>query len=165
MVAMFAITGPLTVGLNGFSLKFMRNETPDVEELFKGFKYFLVSVGGYLWYTLWIILWSLLFIIPGIIKSLSYYMMFYIISENPKIGIRNAMNLSKKMTKGYKGKLFVLALSFIGWCILATITCGIGYLWLGPYMMMSISKLYDELKKNSIENGVCTEDDFTRICC
>ena len=40
-----------------------------------------------LWQFLWIFLWSLLFIIPGIIKSLAYSMMPYIVAEYKNISV------------------------------------------------------------------------------
>ncbi len=156
------IAGPLMVGVIMFSLRFKRGEEPGVAVLFEGFKHFGSTLGLYLWYTLWILLWSLLLIIPGIIKSISYSMCFYVMADNPEIGIKNALKMSKKITKGYKGKIFVLYLSFVGWSYLAMLTLGIGFLWLVPYMQISYANLYDELKNQSIEKSVCTFEEFTK---
>jgi len=51
------------------------------------------------------------------------------------------------MMKGYKGKLFVLNLSFFGWALLCSLTFGIGYLWLVPYMRSTETAFYLELSK------------------
>ncbi len=109
---------------------------------------------------MWVYLWCLLLIIPGIIKSIAYSMSMYIIADNPNVGVRNALKLSMKMTKGYKMDIFVMYLSFIGWNILCVFTLGIGSLWLMPYMQTTYSNMYHRLKKISIENGVCTEQEF-----
>jgi hypothetical protein len=37
-------------------------------------------------------------------------------------------------------------LSFIGWGVLALFTFGIGYLWLAPYMCMTFTKYYEQLR-------------------
>ena len=140
------IAGPLLFGLVLYSLKFIRGQQPDIDALFEGFNSFGATLGLYLWSTLWVVLWSLLLIIPGIIKAYSYSMAFYIMADNPQVGIRNALKMSMDLTNGYKGKLFVLGLSFIGWAILATFTCGIGFLWLIPYMQMTYANFYNELK-------------------
>lgn len=155
--------GPLMVGMILYFLALMRGSKPRLEYLFDGFKAFASTLGIYLWYTLWVMLWSLLFVIPGIIKALSYSMSFYITADNPAIGIRNALNISKKMMHGYKGKLFMLYLSFIGWGILCTLSLGIGFLWLTPYIQASVANFYSEVRQASIENNVCTEEELAQI--
>jgi uncharacterized membrane protein len=52
------------------------------------------------------------------------------------------------MMNGYKGKLFGLYLSFIGWCLLGTLVLGIGLFWVGPYMSLSVANFYEDLKRN-----------------
>ena len=66
-------------------------------------------------------LWSLLFVIPGIIASYRYRFALYNLYENPDIGILEALNMSKRQTLGYKGQVFMLDLSYIGWNLLATL--------------------------------------------
>ncbi len=113
-----------------------------------------------LWYSLWVFLWTLLFIVPGIVKAFSYSQMFFILAEYPDIGVRKAMQISKTMTKGNKGDLFVMCLSFIGWEILAALTCEIGSLWLRPYETMSFTNAYHAMKAHAIQAGDLTEEDF-----
>lgn len=98
-------------------------------------------------------LWALLFVIPGIIKSYSYsqsYFIYYdVITETgEKPGVLNTITASRKLMDGYKGKLFWLDLSFIGWHILAMLTAGIGYLWLNPYITATKATFYEQLPKN-----------------
>lgn len=98
-------------------------------------------------------LWALLFVIPGIIKSYSYsqsYFIYYdVITETgEKPGVLNTITASRKLMDGYKGKLFWLDLSFIGWHILAMLTAGIGYLWLNPYITATKAAFYEQLPKN-----------------
>jgi len=50
------------------------------------------------------------------------------------------------MMKGHKWELFVLELSFIGWALLCVLTLFIGYLWLVPYMQMTITKFYEKIR-------------------
>ena len=163
IIVSILITGSLMVGASMFSLRFKRGEEPRVGVLLEGFKHFGPTLGLYLWYSLWVLLWTLLFLIPGIIKSISYSMCFYVMADNPKIGIKNALNISKKITKGYKGKIFVLYLSFTGWVFLTIFSLGLGFLWLTPYMQISCANLYDELKNESIEQFVCTVEEYTKI--
>ena len=95
-------------------------------------------------------LWSLLFIIPGIIKSYEYRMIPYIMAENPEINTADAFALSKEMMTGNKWAAFVLDLSFIGWHLLAILTCGIlEIFYVVPYEQMTDMFLYDTLKKRA----------------
>ena len=105
-------------------------------------------------------MWSLLFVIPGIVKALAYSQTFFIVAENPHISVRKAMRLSIAMTKGYKGDLFVLGLSFIGWALLSTLTLYIGYLWLTPYINVTQVNAYRFLKQSAFDRGVLKPEDF-----
>jgi len=71
--------------------------------------------------NLFIFLWSLLFVIPGIIAAYRYSFAFYNLYEDPGIGVMEALDMSKRQTLGYKAQLFALDLSYIGWCLLATL--------------------------------------------
>jgi len=66
-----------------------------------------------------VMLWTLLFIIPGYVKMYQYHMVPYILIENPGMSGKEAMRISREMTNGQKGNMFVLDLSFIGWALLA----------------------------------------------
>lgn len=152
-IASLILTGPLMLGLVIFALRFANGEQTEVSNLFDGFNNFVVAMALYLWVTLWTFLWSLLLIIPGIIKSLSYSMCFYVLAENPEIGVKEALNISKRITMGYKGRIFLLWLSFIGWAFLACLTLGIGFLWLIPYIEITFANLYKELKAEAVANN------------
>jgi uncharacterized membrane protein len=46
---------------------------------------------------------------------------------------------------GHKGEYFLLQLSFIGWALVATLTFGIGFLWLAPYIQATNAAYYRNL--------------------
>jgi len=140
------ISGPMALGLCIFTLNFSRNQNPQFEQIFEGFKDFGKALGTYLLMTLYILLWTLLLIVPGIIAALSYSMTFFILADNRGVGIKESLEKSKKMMDGYKWKLFCLSLRFIGWTILSVLTLGVGFLWLMPYMQVSYAKFYDDVK-------------------
>lgn len=129
-LASLIITGPFMVGLCLFSFSISRNGDTRLELIFDGFKNFGNALGAYLLMVLFILLWTLLLIIPGIIAALSYSMTFYIMADDSSIGSMQAIDKSKKMMNGYKGKYFLMQLSFIGWALLCLLTVGIGFLWL-----------------------------------
>lgn len=137
------ISGPMTLGYAMFAISIFRRRATSAAEVFYGFERFGKAFGLYIVTSLFIILWSLLLIVPGIIAAIRYSMSFYILADNPEIGIMAAIEESKRIMKGNKWKFFCLNLSFIGWLILSCFTLGIGLLWLLPYMEVSIVAFYD----------------------
>ncbi len=156
-LAVLILSGPLELGLILFFLKLVRNEPIEFNTGFQGFNNFGNALVVYLFKVLFIFLWSLLFLIPGIIKSFSYSQAIYILADNPKIEAAQAITKSRKMMNGAKGKLFGLYLSFIGWVLLCLLTCGIGFLWLTPYIQTASANFYEDLKKNYIEDDIVVE--------
>lgn len=139
---------PLTVTQLWFFLSLSRYEGPqlfDVFNIFTDGKSFFKLIGASILLGIFIALWSLLLLIPGIIKSLSYSQTYLLMKDHPEFTILEAITESKKRMKGYKGKYFLLNLSFIGWGILCLFTLGIGFLWLSPYIQTSTATFYNEL--------------------
>lgn len=152
---------PVLVGMYRF---FMENRISGakIERIFWVFKSgnYLNVVKTMFLMNLKIFLWSLLFIIPGIIKTYEYYMVPYILSENPGISSKRAFELSKEMTDGEKFDMFWLALSFVGWIILGTLACGIGVLFVEPYLQTTFAELYQVMREKAHNNGF---SDFTEL--
>ena len=119
---------------------------PEAKDSFYGFEDFWSAVKLNFFVGLYTFLWSLLFVIPGIIKTISYSMSFYILAENKGKPALECIEESKRMTNGHKMDLFVLGLSVIGWILLGYITCGIGYIWIMPYMEATFVNAYHSLK-------------------
>lgn len=142
------ISGPMLLGYTIFSLSIARNKETGIELLFNGFNRFGTALVAYLLMVLFIILWMILLIIPGIIAAISYSMTFFILADDNSIEAMDALRKSQAMMKGYKMKLFMLWLSFIGWALLCLLTLGIGFLWLMPYAQVSMSNFYDDIKKH-----------------
>ena len=61
-------------------------------------------------YNLQLMLWNLT-IVGGFYKSYQYRMIPYLLAANPALSFRDALAMSKAMTKGYKWKMFLLDLS------------------------------------------------------
>ena len=89
---------------------------------------------------------ALLLMIPGLILALAYTMVPYILHDHPELHPAGVLSESRMMMRGHKWELFLLILSFFGWMILCVFTLFIGYLWLAPYMQMTITKYYEQLR-------------------
>ena len=99
--------------------------------------------------NLYIFLWSLLLLIPGIVKSYEYYMVPYLLADYPEISTEDAFRISREMMNGEKWNTFVLDLSFIGWKILSSISCGlVGFFYANPYEYATDAELFLVLKQN-----------------
>ncbi|MBR2100952.1 MAG: DUF975 family protein [Eubacterium sp.] len=106
------------------------------------------------------VLWSLLFIIPGIVYYYKIYFVNFIMAEKPELSWKEAVNISKKMTDGHKGELFVLDLSFIGWDILTGLTLGLVGIYVLPYQYTTKALYYENFKIRAFQLGAMSEADF-----
>ncbi len=100
------------------------------------------------------LLWSFT-IIGGIIKSYSYYLVPYIVAENPNITAKQAITLSRRMMNGHKWECFVASLSFLGWELLNLVTFGlVGIFFSNPYQCAFFAEYYATLRAQAIETNL-----------
>ena len=140
------VTFPLSVGSCRFFIKATVN-APNVYDLFFPYKNNLGNVIGINVFVA--------------IYTFQYSMIPYILAENPAMDRRRAFEVTKSLTDGNKGRIFLFSLSFFGWIILSCITFGIGFLFLEPYISASFTQLYFDLKAEAIAKGTVTPEEFT----
>ncbi|KXY07091.1 DUF975 family protein [Bacillus sp. FSL K6-0067] len=153
------MVGPLTLGGYYLALHIIREKDARIGHIFRWFtegSKFIKSFLLYMVVNIYIFLWCLLFIIPGIIKSFSYAMTYFIINDHPEYSINQAITESRLMMDGHKMEYFILCLSFIGWFILSCITLGIGFLWLIPYFYTTSAAFYEEIADEYYEKTIPT---------
>lgn len=139
--------GPISVGFSRFVLKLARKESKArFIDLFSGFDVYFKSLIMTILILILIFVGALLLVIPGVIAMYMFSQSYFILAENPNLSAIECMKRSARMMQGYKWKLFVLELSFIGWLILCVFTFGIGLLWYIPYYEMTLCNFYIELK-------------------
>ena len=94
-------------------------------------------------------------IIGGVIKRYSYYLVSYIVAENPDIGWKEAITLSRKMMDGYKWECFKLEMSFLLWDIAGFLTLGISDLfYTNAYKIATYTEFYVQVRLLAKKNGV-----------
>lgn len=149
------LINPFSVGGKRFMVKSVE-DVAQVKEIAYGFDHSYKNVVKVMFHReLRVFLWSLLLIIPGIIKMYEYYMVPYILSENPDMEYQAALQLSREMMDGNKWKTFVLGLSFILWDILGALTFGIvEILYVQPYRSLTYAALYCQLRNTRVMNHV-----------
>ena len=152
---------PFTVAIAGYFLNHLRGANPHWKSLYhEGIdrygKYFVVGVIT----EIIILLWTLLLIVPGIIKTYEYYFVKHIIHDNPELDHKQARDLSRRMTDGFKSDLFVLDLSFFFWYLLVAVTFGIASIYVTPYINCTKAMFYENFKHNALVNGLARPDEF-----
>lgn len=94
-------------------------------------------------------------IIGGVIKRYSYYLVSYIVAENPDIGWKEAITLSRKMMDGYKWECFKLEMSFLLWDIAGFLTLGISDLfYTNAYKIATYTEFYVQVRLLAKKNDV-----------
>ena len=94
-------------------------------------------------------------IIGGVIKRYSYYLVPYIVAENPDIGWKEAITLSRKMMGGYKWECFKLEMSFLLWDMAGFLTLGISDLfYTNAYKIATYTEFYIQVRLFAKKNCV-----------
>ena len=88
----------------------------------------------------------ILLIVPGIMATFGLLLYQFVTAENLEMRVTDVLRKTWEMTKGHKMEIFVLMLSFIGWYFVAGLTLGILYIWLVPYVTVTMALTYEALK-------------------
>ncbi|MDY3917464.1 MAG: DUF975 family protein [Candidatus Limivivens sp.] len=150
------VGNPMEVGKQYFFLKAQigRPSVGDLLYAFRNGRYGNVVITTFL-QKIKIFLWSLLLVVPGIVKSYEYYLVPYILAENPELEQSRIFELSREMMDGQKMEAFLLDLSFLPWMLLGAVTCNLSnVLWTAPYMAGTKAELYAVLRMDAIQRGI-----------
>ena len=96
----------------------------------------------------------LLTAVAAIPINYTYTYAFLILAEYPTLSPTEALRNSRNLMRGKKFKLFFLDFSFIGWILLACLTCGIGFLFLTPYMQTARVAFYHDIANREAASDV-----------
>ena len=111
----------LGAGFAMYCMAIRRGERAEYLTLLDGFSFVGKLIALTIVTDAFIGLWSMLFVIPGIVAAYRYRFAAYNLYENPGISVMEALEMSKRQTMGYKGQIFALDLSYIGWTLLASL--------------------------------------------
>ena len=140
------VYGPLAFGYILYLMALTDTRTSDFGLLFKGFNRFVETMVAGLLYSLIVGIGSIFLVVPGIIAACGFAMTFFIMSEDANISGLDALKASWQMMKGHKWDFFCFQFRFIGWGLLCLLTCGIGFLWLYPYIIAANFNYYRQLR-------------------
>ncbi|MCM1174389.1 MAG: DUF975 family protein [Blautia sp.] len=170
------LTGLFTSGSSYLYLKISCGRPIAVSDIFYGFKLFPnKALFIQLYRSIWIylgmlpmtafsfllrqnpqsavlmLLYSLSFLLYGVVwvmVSLIYSQVFFLLHDFPNYSVKELLVMSRKLMKGSKGRFFYMMAGFIPLMLLCTLSCGIAYLWLAPYINTSCSEFFLDLIQN-----------------
>lgn len=93
---------------------------------------------------------SLLTMAAVYVLSLMFSQVYYLLIDQPELGLFDAFRKSRKLMKGNKARYFYLDLSFIGVSLLGVLSLGIGLLWVIPYQSQTKTEFYRSIQNDFI---------------
>ena len=141
------LTGPLAVAKSNFFI-YARNDSFSSSSVFDVFrdKTYSSALKAMFLKRLIICISSIL-IIPGIYYSYAYFFVGQIVSENPGISPKEALQKSRQITRGHLFELIVLKLSFTGWYLLCAVIPIFGKYFIDPYYEATVTEAYYYLRQ------------------
>ena len=154
-VVHFFIQSAAIVGKCRYAMECRYSDKVSVNRMFAPFHrhYVLRLMWVMFCYNVAMTLWWLT-IVGGVYKYYQYRMVPYLLAENPMLKWRDAKNMSREMTRGYKWKMFLTDLSCIHvWLIKAIPVAGL--LVAVPFQMELDVEMYFWFRQNiGVENFV-----------
>lgn len=134
-----------SVVLYKFILSVIRGKELSITECFKApFKNIWAVIIAGLLIEIFITLGCIFLIIPGIIVGIGFTFFTSVLADNPELTGWEIVKKSWEITKGHKGEIFVLGLSFIPWILLCILIIPIIYVI--PYMEYTFQLYYEKIK-------------------
>ena len=160
VVAIF-ILNPIECGVCSFYCKSREGEI-DLSRFFRCFtggRYVpVMKIMFFRW--LYTFLWGLLLFVPAIVKRYEYYLIPYLLAENPNLSKERAFEISRVTMNGEKWKCFFLELSFIGWYLLGLMCCQMGVIFPIPYQRATMAEFYTCMRAKMLARGFVMESEL-----
>ena len=144
-IVIVCVTAYIQVGAALYSLEIYKGKKVGLETIFSRFNGFKPIIFTLI-YTLIVFLGLILLVVPGIILGLMYSQVFYILADNPDIGVTEAFNMSSKMMKNNMLQLFMLNLEALLYFIAGIFTLLIWWVWLVPRYYVAYAGFYEAIK-------------------
>ena len=144
----FFIQSAAIVGKCRYAMECRYSNKVSVNRIFAPFHrhYVLRLMWDMFCYNVVMTLWWLT-LVGGVYKYYQYRMVPYLLAENPRLKWRDARNMSKEMTRGYKWKMFLTDVSCIHVWIIKAIPVA-GLLVALPFEMEIEAEMYFWLRQN-----------------
>lgn len=81
-----------------------------------------------------------------LVIEVTFGLTYFTLIDGENLSVTEALKGALTLIKHNKGRLFYLHLSFIGMYFLSALTFGIGFLWVQPYVMQTMTLFYLDVK-------------------
>ena len=146
-VLVLVVGSVIAVGLASFSLSIIEGQI-DINKLKDGLSIVNKAFIFYVLYIVIVVLGFICLIIPGIIFSLMFSQVYYILCKDPEIGVIDAFKKSAAMMNGHKWQYFKLSLRYGFYFFLSIFTLFIWALWLFPQMYTSYALFHKKVSES-----------------
>jgi len=146
-ILIVCVSAYIQVGIALYCIEIYKGEKVGLEMIFSRFKGFKPII-FILLYTLVVVLGMILLVVPGIILGLMYSQVFFILADDPDVGVIEAFNMSNQMMKNNKWQLFMLNLEALLYFIIGVFTLFIWWVWLLPRYSVAYAGFYLALKND-----------------
>ncbi len=76
------------------------------------------------------------------IVQVNFRLLYYVALDHPSMPLRDALVTTYGLMRGSRGRLLYLYVSFCGMGLLALISLGLGWIWIEPYVMQTVTNFY-----------------------
>ena len=95
--------------------------------------------------------------IGGVYFYYVYFLVDYILAENPTISLKDALSLSRNMMKGHKLECFKWQFSMAGWYILDVCTFGISAIFYSNMYRMAVMSEFYTLRRKEFQSAILND--------
>lgn len=96
-------------------------------------------------------------VVGGVYFYYVYFLVDYILAENPTISLKDALSLSRNMMKGHKFECFKWQLSMAGWYILDICTFGNSAIFYSNMYRMSVMCEFYTLRRKEFQSAILND--------
>ena len=146
-VLVLVVGSVIAVGLASFSLSIIEGQI-DINKLKDGLSIVNKAFIFYVLYIVIVVLGFICLIVPGIIFSLMFSQVYYILCKDPEIGVIDAFKKSAAMMNGHKWQYFKLSLRYGFYFFLSIFTLFIWALWLFPQLYTSYALFHKKVSES-----------------
>ena len=146
-VLVLVVGSVIAVGLASFSLSIIEGQI-DINKLKDGLSIVNKAFIFYVLYIVIVVLGFICLIVPGIILSLMFSQVYYILCKDPEIEVIDAFKKSAAMMNGHKWQYFKLSLRYGFYFFLSIFTLFIWALWLFPQMYTSYALFHKKVSES-----------------
>jgi predicted RNA-binding Zn-ribbon protein involved in translation (DUF1610 family) len=136
-----AVGAYLQAGLHFLLLRVARGEKAEFVDLFSGGRFFWRFFWGTLLFQIALVLGYLFLIVPGIILSLMFWPVYYVIVDRDT-GVIESLRLASEITTGNYMAAFILSLASMGLALLGMAALCVGWIFTIPLAELLFAVAY-----------------------